>query len=272
LLTNSGIGLPTDLWVSSTDRVAPQSSTQVALGVVKDISAGISVSIEGYIKKSTNVIAYKEGASFLILDELESSESISWEDNITTGKADAFGIELFLEKKIGDFTGWFGYTLSKTELQFDELNFGRKFLARYDRRHDVSLVGIYSISDRITLSGTWVYGTGNNLSLPVRTHRTASDFLVENSFLFNSSFNDIDQRNNFRAEAYHRLDLSIRMTKQKKKGRRTWELSLYNAYSRKNPFFYYQFSELNTNGTEIGKLKRVTLFPLLPSFRYTFEF
>ncbi|MEO9872648.1 TonB-dependent receptor [Ekhidna sp.] len=271
LLSNSGIGLPTDLWVSSTDRVRPQSSRQVALGFAKDISNGISVSLEGYLKKSDDVIAYKEGASFLILDDPESSESVSWEDNITTGAADAMGLELFLEKKVGDFTGWFGYTLSKTELQFDELNFGRKFLARYDRRHDVSLVGIYHISDRLTISGTWIYGTGNNFSLPVRTHRTASDILG-NFTVFNDRFEDIDERNNFRAEAYHRLDLSIRMTKEKKRGRRTWELSLYNAYSRKNPFFYYQLTDFDNNGTQRGTLNRVTLFPILPSFRYTFEF
>ncbi|MEO1255197.1 MAG: TonB-dependent receptor plug domain-containing protein, partial [Bacteroidota bacterium] len=234
LLSNSGIGLPTDLWVSSTDRVRPQSSSQIAAGVAKDLASGITLSIEGYLKKSENVISYKEGASFLILDDPESSESVSWEDNITTGGADAYGIEFFVEKKVGDFTGWIGYTLSRTEFQFEELNFGRKFLARYDRRHDLSLVGIYTISKRLTLSGTWIYGTGNNFSLPRRTFRTARD-VFGNSFI-DDRFNEIEQRNNFRAEAYHRLDINIRMTKEKKKGRRTWELSFYNAYSRRNPF------------------------------------
>lgn len=270
LLSNSGIGLPTDLWVSSTDRVKPQTSNQVAVGLAKDLPRNIAVTLEGYVKKSKNVISYKEGASFLILDDPESSESVSWEDNITTGNAEAYGIELLIQKKVGDFNGWIGYTLSKTEFQFDELNFGEKFFARYDRRHDISAVGIYTISDRLTLSGTWVYGTGNNFSLPTRTFRTARDVLG-NSFFFDNQFNDIEKRNNFRAEAYHRLDFSLRMSKEKPRGTRTWEFSVYNAYSRKNPFFYFRETKFEGSTSE-GVLKKISLFPLLPSISYSFEF
>lgn len=268
LLSNSGIGLPTDLWVSSTDQVKPQSSEQVAFGAAKDLNNGISITLEGYIKKSNNVIAYRENASFVAIDDPESAERVSWEDNITSGEANAMGIELFVQKKAGDFNGWFGYTLSKTELQFDELNFGRKFLSKYDRRHDVSLVGIYNISPRLTLSGTWVYGTGNNFSLPLRKFKVAED---NYGGISKNSFNEIETLNNFRAEAYHRLDLSVRMTKEKKRGKRTWELSVYNAYSRKNPFFYYR-QEITESSVSKGILKKASLFPLLPSIRYTFEF
>lgn len=271
LLSNSGIGLPTDLWVSSTNRVKPQSSHQVALGVAKDLNRGISVTLEGYLKESENVIYYKDGASFLLLDELESSISLSWEDNITTGLSESYGIECFLQKKVGDFNGWVGYTWSKTELQFDEINFGEKFLARYDRRHDISLIGIYTASERVTLSGTWVYGTGNNFTLPVRTHRTASDVASGYNNPSYARFDDVEKRNNFRAEAYHRLDLSIQMTKPKEKGKRTWELSLYNAYNRRNPFYYYTTSEIQNN-TRKGKLIKSSLFPILPSFKYIYEF
>ena len=272
LLSNSGIGLPTDLWVSSTDRVRPQSSQQVALGFAKDLPGGFVVTLEGYAKRSKNVIAYKDGASFLLLDDPENTETISWEDNITAGISDAYGIEFFVEKKLGDFTGWMGYTLSRTTMQFDELNFGREFLARYDRTHDLSLVGIYTISSRVTLSGTWVYGTGNNFTLPLRTFRTAWDRFSSTGSFF-SQFDDIPERNNFRAESYHRLDLSLRMTKQKKKGLRTWELSVYNAYNRRNPFYYYRDVEFdNRTQQSQGVLKKQSLFPLLPSIRYTFEF
>jgi len=272
LLSNSGIGLPTDLWVSSTDRVKPQSSQQVALGLAKDLPNSMTLTFEGYAKRSKNVIAYRDGASFLLLDDPEGVETISWEDNITDGQAKAYGVELFLEKKAGKFTGWLGYTLSRTTMQFDELNFGREFLARYDRTHDVSLVGIYKISDKFTLSGTWVYGTGNNFTLPLRTYRTASDRIGFFQSFF-GDFNDIPNRNNFRAEAYHRLDLSIRMTKQKPKGLRTWELSIYNAYNRQNPFFYYRDEEFNNQTNESrGILVKQSLFPILPSIRYTFEF
>ena len=270
LLSNSGIGLPTDLWVSSTDRVKPQSSQQVAAGMAKDFPRNIAVTIEGYYKKSKNVIAYKEGASFLELDDPESSETLSWEDNITAGSADAYGLELFIQKKIGDFNGWIGYTLSKTELQFEEINFGEKFFAKYDRRHDFSTVGIYTISDKLTLSGTWIYGTGNNFSLPTGIIRTLPDHLSSES-LSSREFNNVDSRNNFRAAAYHRLDVSLRMSKQKNRGIRTWELSLYNAYNRQNPFLYFRDTRRVAGGTQ-GILKKVSLFPLLPSMSYSFQF
>ena len=273
LLSNSGIGLPTDLWVSSTDRVKPQSSNQFAVGLAKDLSGNIAVTLEVYAKKSKNVISYREGASFLVLDDPESAESVSWEDNITTGNSESYGIELFIQKKAGDFNGWVGYTLSKTEHQFEELNFGKKFLARYDRRHDISAVGIYTISDEVTLSGTWVYGSGNNFSLPVRTFRTARDPLHDDSsyVIIPDEFDDIERRNNFRAEAYHRFDISLRKSRKKTWGVRTWEFSLYNAYSRKNPFFYFRQTK-NARGISEGILKRITLFPLLPSISYSFEF
>ncbi|MCY7356865.1 MAG: TonB-dependent receptor, partial [Rudanella sp.] len=161
LLSNTGIGLPTDLWVPTTDRVAPQQSEQVAAGIAKDFNkSGLSLTVEGYYKTMKNIINYREGASFLLLNDPTSAEQVSWEDNVTAGKGWSYGAEILLQKKAGRFSGWAGYTLSWTQWQFPELNGGRKFFPRYDRRHDISLVGIYELSKRITLSGTWVYGTG----------------------------------------------------------------------------------------------------------------
>lgn len=274
LLSNSGIGLPTDLWVSSTDRVKPQSSQQVAFGFAKDyIDKNLSVSLEGYYKKSKDVISYKEGASFLLLDDPSSTREVRWEDNITDGEAWSYGAELLIQRKYGRFTGWLGYTLSWTQLQFEELNRGRKFFARYDRRHDVSLVGVYKKSKKVTLSGTWVYGTGNNFTLPTSTYRSFFHGGGSDVFFSDRYINYFDERNNFRAEAYHRLDFSVQFHKKKAKGMRTWEFSLYNAYSRKNPFFYYTDTNYidNTNQRE-GVLKRITIFPVLPSVTYKFEF
>jgi hypothetical protein len=271
LLSNSGIGLPTDLWVSSTDKVKPQSSKQVAIGLAKDINErDITITLEGYYKNSDDVISYKEGASFLIFDDFESTEEVSWEDNITFGQAWSHGVELLIQKKIGKFSGWLGYTLSKTEKQFDEINFGNKYLAKYDRTHDVSLVGIYKKSEKLTLSATWIYGTGNNYTLPVGTYRT---IYIDNRNNFNgpSSTDDYESKNNFRAEAYHRFDIGIQFHKKKKHGNKTWELSLYNAYNRRNPFFYYFDNEYQNNVSET-KLKKVSIFPIIPSFKYTFEF
>ena len=128
-------------------------SQQVALGISKDFhKKGYDIALEGYYKEMNNVLGYKEGASFLTIGD--NQEAVSWEDNVTSGQGWSYGGELLLRKNTGKFTGWIGYTLSWTELHFDELNFGKKFFARYDRRHDVSVVGVYKINKNITVSAT----------------------------------------------------------------------------------------------------------------------
>ncbi len=265
LLSNSGIGLPTDLWVTSTDKVKPQVSEQVALGVAKDfLDIGYSLTVESYYKKMDNVISYKEGASFLDLDNLESGEEIDWEKNITSGKGWAYGMEVLFRKKIGKLTGWMGYTLSWSERQFDLINQGKKFFARYDRRHDISLVGIYKPSKKITLSGTWVLSSGNNFNLPDKVALSnTSNFPVPINSGTTSTFNT--ERNNFRGETYHKLDLAIQFHKTFSETRkRTWGFSIYNTYNRKNPFYYY----FRDNGT----FKKVSIMQIIPSFNYTYQF
>jgi len=285
LISNTGINLPTDLWVPTTDRVKPQQSRQAAVGLAKDMRApDLELSLEAYYKKTENVIGYKEGASFLDLDEAGSGSAINWEDNVTSGQGWSYGLELLIRKKTGSLTGWIGYTLSWSWLQFDSLNFGKKFYARYDRRHDISLVGIYKLNKNVTLSGTWVYGTGNAITLPLCEY-TASEHwpgdlrdpylpdYYENHYTSSSGLTvkDYSQKNNFRMSAYHRLDLGVQFHKEKKWGERIWEISVYNAYSRRNPFYYYiQYN--NINGKEYGVLSQVSLFPIIPSITYTFKF
>lgn len=281
MLSNTGISLPTDLWVPSTDKVHPQQSSQIAVGIAKDLNKyPISVSLEGYYKKMSHIIGYKEGATYINIDEVNSASESTWEKNITSGQGWSYGVELFIQKKVGKFSGWIGYTLSWTQLQFDSINFGRKYFARYDRRHDVSLVGIYKLSDKITLSATWVYGTGNALSLPVSQYNAYSHNPAEGAsnyyyygykganFNYYNEVENLEQKNDFRMGAYHRLDVGIQFHKQKKWGERIWEVSVYNAYNRKNPFFYYSY----TDDHNIGRLKLVTLFPIIPSITYSFKF
>lgn len=283
LISNTGVSLPTDLWVPTTDRIRPQQSRQAAIGLVKDISnRNLSVSLEGYYKKMNDVLAYKEGASFLALGDPSEASSIDWENNVTSGRAWSYGAELLLQKKTGRLTGWIGYTLSWTQLQFDSINFGKKYYARYDRRHDISVVGIYKLNDRITLSGAWVYGTGNAVTIP------GSDFFIMEKFpgtyvpperqyysrppFYEMGFyNDLSEKNNYRMAPYHRLDLGIQFHKQKKWGERTWEISVYNAYNRKNPFFYYNDTQ-SGKAVNFGRLKQVSLFPVIPSVTYSFKF
>ncbi|GEO06977.1 TonB-dependent receptor [Adhaeribacter aerolatus] len=273
LLSNTGIGLPTDLWVPSTKRIAPQRSQQVALGVAKDFpKQNLSLTVEGYYKKSDNIIGYKEGASFLLIDDAESAETVNWENNITAGQGWSYGAEFLLQRKIGKFSGWVGYTLSWTQLQFDSLNFGKKYYARYDRRHDISVVGIYQPSSRITLSGTWVYGTGNAITMPRNTY-TAPTHEPNSRFQNGQYVTEYGDKNSFRMAAYHRFDIGIQFHKKKRWGERTWEISAYNLYSRKNPFFYYLDSEYQPNdNSTVTKVKQTSLFPIIPSVSYSFKF
>jgi len=284
MISGTGISLPTDLWVPTTDRVRPQQSRQLALGLVKDLqNPMLAFSLEGYYKTMDHVIGYKEGASFIDIDEATSAVGINWEDNVTAGRAWSYGFEFLLQKKEGRLTGWIGYTLSWTQMQFDSLNFGKKYYARYDRRHDISVVATYKLTNRITLSGTWVYGTGNAVTLPLSEYNVAEHpadlhsqsfyYSGEAMYMFGRNVNDYGEKNNFRMRAYHRLDIGIQFHKEKKWGERIWEISFYNIYNRKNPFFYYAENKYDeTTGKYYGLLKQVSLFPVIPSFSWSFKF
>ncbi len=288
LLSTTGIGLPTDLWVPSTGRIAPQSTWQLATGFAFDwLERNVELSTEGYYKKSDNIIGYKEGASFLYIEDPENASAFSWQDNITNGEAWAYGVEFLIQRKSGKLSGWAGYTLSWIQHRFNELNFGDKFWARYDRRHDFSLVGIYEISQGITFSATWVYATGNALDLgtgrfPVITNAIYNH---EQNPYFDpwwNTANVYNKKNSFRAAAYHRLDLGFQFHKDITSFgypvKRTLEIGAYNAYSRSNPFFYFWESNVHVDesGIETGqssnKLMQVSIFPLVPSVSLNFKF
>lgn len=291
LISNSGVGLPTDLWVPSTDKLPAQRSRQFAMGIAKDFTEkNLALTIEGYYKEMDNIVAYKEGASSLLVDgpevlAEEKEKGKSWDDQVTSGKGKSYGAEFLLQRKVGKFTGWVGYTLSWTKHQFAELNFGKEFWAKNDRRHDLSIVGVYHLSPRITLSGTWVYGTGNALTVPTAAfsgtvHNPGiSPFGIPGSGSGGYAYNyfrecpDYGERNNFRAEAFHRMDVGIQFHKIMKKGHeRTWEFSIYNLYNRKNPYFYSFSNTYNQDQSTTRNLTRYSLLGIIPSLSYSFKF
>ena len=267
LLTSEALSLPTDLWVPSTGRVAPQQSWQLATGVAKTFGDAYEVSLEGYYKRMKNVVSFRQGASFL--NNFESN----WEERVTQGDGEAYGLELFVQKKRGRFTGWLGYTLSWNWRQFDELNSGNRFPFRYDRRHDLSLVGNYNLSDRVWLSGAFVYGTGNAVTLPTYGYATVDRPDARNWY---GNFNETSvAKNDFRMSNYHRLDLSISFRKQKRRYLRTWVVGLYNAYYHRNPYFLTVANDTTCDGsgcTTDRKLREVSILPIIPSVSYQFKF
>src|SRR5215203_87487 len=252
LLTNSGIGLPTDLWVPVTKRVPPQVAHQFAMGLAYTHKNKYEVSLEGYYKKMQNVIEYAEGASYM-------NATSNWEDKIEIGKGWSYGTEFFVQKKKGNTTGMLGYTLSWTNRQFDNLNYGKTFPYKYDRRHDLKAAIVHKPSDKIEMSATWVFGTGQAITIPSEVYVDANDNEIE----------VYDGRNSFRMRNFHHLDLSIKFMKKKRWGERAWVISTYNVYNRQNPFFIFRDYDYINNQPVF---KQVSLFPFIPSVSYQFKF
>ncbi|MEL6674765.1 MAG: carboxypeptidase-like regulatory domain-containing protein [Bacteroidota bacterium] len=280
LLINSNTGLPVDLWVPATDGVPAQRAWQVAGGLATSILDGqIELSLEGYYKKTTGLIAYKQGTDlYLGVDEG------SWEERVETGgEGWAYGAEFLVQKTQGATTGWIGYTLSWNNRQFENLNQGEVFPYRYDRRHDISVVVAHRFSEKVSVSGTWVFGTGNAISLASGGYAYTTDWIRNSQNLRSYSFGSANAfnsgvqlfengRNGYRMEPYHRLDLGINFTKKKKWGSRTWNFGVYNAYNRLNPYFYYIGigTDTFTTGEAKPALRKVSLFPIIPSISYSF--
>ncbi len=259
LLTNSGIGLPTDLWLPATNNIKPQISYQFAAGVFYDLIKGYEFSIEGFYKTMSNLIEYKEGVDFF-------GSFDSWENKVEVGKGWAYGSEFLIRKTKGKTTGWIGYTLAWSNRQFDNLNFGKKFSYRYDRRHDIAVAITHNFTEEVDVGLTWVYGTGNALSLPIEKYPSVNNNFQQ--YFYSSEIQYYDGRNGFRTPAYHRLDVGINLHKKKKWGVRTWSFGIYNLYNRKNPFYIY----FNSDNNGHNRLTQISLFPIIPSFSYSFKF
>jgi len=273
LLTSEALSLPSDVWVPSTNRIAPQESWQAALGI-GGAKGQFEWEIEGYYKGLNNVLSYEEGTSLI------DNDPDNWEDQITQGTGESYGMEVFLQKTKGKLTGWIGYTLSWSNRQFDDINNGEAFPFRYDRRHDISTVLSYAISDQIKLSANWVYNTGNAVTLPQYQYGAPIPGPGENTNVI--IVQDGGEKNSFRMSPTHRLDWSISFTKKKKKYERTWIISFYNTYYRKNPFYLDlesvpvfsetpdEFGENFSGVTNVVREK--SLIPIIPSFSYNIKF
>ena len=264
LLSNSSLSLPTDLWVPVTKNIVPMNAHQVSLGAFYELPKLFDISLEGYYKTMDNLIEYKDGASFF-------GSSDTWENKVCMGRGWAYGVEFLVQRSFGKTTGWIGYTWAHSKRKFDregmEINGGKVFPAKYDRRHDISITVQHKFNDRIDISGTWVFSSGNCGTLGTQVYEGLMD-----EWGYIPSINALE-RNNFRMGNYHRLDLSVNFHKQKKHGIRTWNISVYNVYNHKNPFIVYtDYGWDEATQTEKKKLMQASLFPILPSVSYSFKF
>jgi hypothetical protein len=257
LVSNAGSTLPTDLWVPSTYRVKPQLSWQYSAGLFRNFSDNMyETSVELYYKSMKNQIEYNEGYTPSLKDP---------EEEFVFGNGWSYGAEFFINKTRGKWNGWIGYTLSWTWRKFSDLNDGNKYPARYDRRHDVSVVANYEAGKKWKLGAVFVYGTGNATTLPER-------FYIINGVLTQ----EYSRLNQYRMAPYHRMDIAATYTPARKKNKSIhdfWVFSIYNVYSRFNPYFIYFDQQGNPfDGSLKVEARQVSLFPILPAVTWNFRF
>lgn len=253
LMSNSTSTSPTDIYIMSSNNTKPEIADQVALGYFNNfLNNTYEFSAEIYYKWMQNQIEYRNGT------DLRGNANV--EADLLYGDGRAFGIELFFKKKFGDFNGWIGYTLSKTERQFAQIDNGRWFNAKQDRTHDVSLVGIYKASKRWTLSSTFVFNTGNAVTFP------GGKYQLGGSTVFYYT-----EKNGYRTPSYHRLDFSATLEgKPNKKFQSSWSFGVYNLYNRKNAFSI-DFQE-NPDDPSRTQAVQTSLFGIIPSITWNFKF
>lgn len=266
LLSYPGGGLPTDMWVSAIDNVLPQDAWISSVGFAKTIiPQDLEITLEAYYKEMSNLIEYAEGVSFFAGNE--------WEEKIVkNGFGKSYGAEFKLVKKSGNLTGWLAYTLSKTIRQFDELNFGKLYPFRYDRRHVFNIICNYELNPKITFSGSWNFYSGEMITIgnkkyPSFSYNSIDSFNDEPKIRIGDPMLTYNAKNNFRGEPTHRLDIGVNFYKKKEKYERIWNISVYNFYFRKNPSYYMY-------DTENGKttLNKVSEYLFLPSVNYSIKF
>jgi hypothetical protein len=258
------VSLPTDIWLPSTSIIRPQLARQYSLGYFHNfLNNMLETSVEIYYKEMYGLVEYKDNSSFaqIVADN---------PDNILAfGNGRSWGAEFFFKKRLGKITGWVGYTLSWTQrygFNKEEINYdGDFFYPRYDRRHDLSLTVSWDIDKKKkwNVAAVFVFSSGNVLAVPTRFY-----------FVGNTIVPQFDDRDNFRMQPYHRMDLSVTYQLHKNsKWSSNLNLSIYNVYSRLNPFFVYFDIETDENTNTIKfQGKQVSLFPIIPALTWNFSF
>ncbi len=263
LLSNTGVGLPTDLWLPTTSLTKPEKSQQFSIGYYKNnFKNQFNFSIETYYKTFTNLIEFSEGQSFF-------SGGNNWEEKIQqNGQGKAYGVELFLEKSIGDFKGFISYTVSATNRKFDSINNGNWYPYKYDRRHNFNISGNYKINKQLSISSNFIFQSGNAITLtegqiPINYYTSNNSFVPKFALSLYDAYY-YSGRNQSRMPSYHRLDVSLNINKEKKNGNRTWSFGLYNIYAKQNPYYLFFDYDKDIN----LHLYQLSLFPFMPSINF----
>jgi hypothetical protein len=250
-LRNQSTSTPFDRYAISSNIFKPEIADQVSAGVfMMTPDQEYDFSLEGYYRKTDNVLDYRDGKSF--------SSEIELERLILAGEGKSYGMELCVRKNLGRLTGWISYTLAWSKTRIDGINNGNWYDANNDRRHDINIVAAYKLSDRWTLNAAWVFNSGQAFTAPSSKYQ-----LIDNWIYYYA------ERNGYRAPDYHRLDVSASWTKRGEKVTREWVFGIYNLYNRYNPFL------INFEDSENGARTRAiqyTLFGIVPSVSFNIKF
>jgi hypothetical protein len=257
LATSATASLPTDIWIPSTSELKPMTGDQLSIGYFRNFPKyGIEFSTETYYKKMNNQLEFLRGVVY-------NSIYGTMEDNIATGFGQSYGVEFYLRKKTGKYTGWLSYTLSRTEQKFDEINSGLVYPSKYDRRHEISLVFIRKLNEKWNGSAVFIYLSGNAFTMP------AGRYIIQGNII-----NQYGVVNSFRMPPYHRMDISFtRKTIIRKNWSSELTFSIYNIYNRANPYFIYfeAVGDLESYSLKVRPVI-VSLFPVIPSVSWSFKF
>ncbi len=254
--TNSMIS-PADLWVFKTQNMKPLIGNQVDFGVTTSLFNEIKMTFETYYKKLDNVPGVLEGKK---IDRLDN-----WETNIVQGQGEAYGFESMIERRYGKINGFIGYTLAYSNRQFKELNNGRPYRFKYDRRHNISVVVSYKLTRRLEVNAVWNFASGSLVSLYTQKYKSSADYYdTDLDHLYPGGTRlYAASKNNYELPPFHQLDLGFTFTKQKKRGTIKWNYGIYNVYNRVNPFYItIEQEHYFMNGA----------LPILPYVSYTFKF
>ena len=270
-VSDNYISLPTDYWLPITRHFAPLTSHQVSAGIYVSPNKRYTFSLEGYYKKMSNLLEYKDNYKYMQTD--------SWEQTLCSGNGRAYGMDFQAEAEFGNIQGFIGYGLMWSDRLFPELNGGKRFPSKYDNRHKVTLSATWRLSPRIELNAGWVFMTGNRATLSLENYAYPDGYPTDIVPTYPNKEEEMpnfyEGKNNVRLPAYHRLDLGINFYRPLKRGRmRIWNISLYNAYSRMNPIMIEKNNQKQTtDGQSLApRFRQFALFPLIPSVSYTYKF
>ena len=266
LLSNTAASSSLDVWTPSTNNIRPQSGDIYVFGLFKNFKNNLfETSVEVYYKDLKNQIDYIDGADLLI--------NKYFEGDLLSGLGRAYGVELLLRKNRGNFNGWVSYSYGKSELKIDGINNFEWYPTRYDQTHNFKVTSTYKISNRVQLSGNFVYLTGTPVTFP------SSKYVIQG---FAIPHNAEMSRHQFRIPDYHRLDISVTLkgkefkrNGKERKNESSTVIGIYNLYNRRNPFSIY-FSQGKSNvsqGFVPGEVTRLSIIgSFVPSVTYNFKF